>query len=363
MIMNKVGKKVSLQLLVAITISFFAPFGAIIIFSLIINRYYFSKNPEVFLRPAFYFYNTYAILIMVVFIGVFIITFLLPIKKKLKYLRYVSIRIKEIANEGFGSIIEIRGDDEIAELCSNINSMSKELKSKFDHERDLEKVKYELIGGVSHDLRTPLTSIKGYLQLLKDKQYQTPEQLENFIEIAFNKTEMLKNLIEDLFEYTRLAGQETKLEYQRLCLNDIVNQVVMDYGPLFEKENLQLKAAIPNEKYYVQINPDKYVRVIENLLGNALKYSLKSGEVWVLLSTEDDGVKMTIQNNGQVIDAESLSHLFDRFYRIEKSRSKETGGAGLGLAIDKSIVELHGGKIWAESENETICFNVWLLLD
>lgn len=179
--------------------------------------------------------------------------------------------------------------------------MSKELKSKFDHERDLEKVKYELIGGVSHDLRTPLTSIKGYLQLLKDKQYQTPEQLETFIEVAFSKTEMLENLIEDLFEYTRLAGQETKIEYQRLCLNDIVNQVIMDYGPLFEQENLVLKASIPDDKFFVQIDPDKYVRVIENLLWNALKYSLKPGEVWILLSSEDHKVKMTIQNDGQVI--------------------------------------------------------------
>src|SRR5665648_5629 len=360
MIKNNVGKKISLQLLVAITISFLASFGAILIISPILNMYYIS-NPELFLRPAFV--NTYTAVFLVVIIGIFVFTFLLLIKKKIKYLRYVSKRIQEIANKGFGSTIDIKGNDEIAALCLNINSMSKELKIKFDQERDLEKVKYELIGGVSHDLRTPLTSIKGYLQLLKNKEYQTPEQLETFIEVAFNKTEMLENLIEDLFEYTRLAGQETKLEYQRLCLNDIVNQVIMDYGPLFEKKNLNLQAAIPNEKYYVQINPDKYVRVIENLLGNALKYSLKSGEVWVLLTTEDDGVKMTIQNNGQVIDAESLSHLFDRFYRIEKSRSKETGGAGLGLAIAKSIVELHGGKIWAESENETICFNVWLLLD
>ena len=278
----------------------------------------------------------------------FVLTFLLLINKKIKYLKYISNRVTEIANEGFGATIDIKGNDEISALCLNINSMSKELKSKFDHERDLEKVKYELIGGVSHDLRTPLTSIKGYLQLLKDKQYQTPEQLEN--------------LIEDLFEYTRLAGQETKLEYRRLCLNDIVNQVIMDYSPLFEKENIKLKASIPDEKYYVQIDPNKYVRVIENLLGNALKYSLKLGEVWVLLSSEDHGVKMTIQNNGQVIDAESLSHLFDHFYRIEKSRSKETGGAGLGLAIAKSTVELHGGKIWAESNNETIFFNVWLPL-
>lgn len=356
MIKNKVGQKISFQLLFAIAVSVIVSILALSLLSNFVKMYYIQQIP-----PAYYL--IIFLLIFVLGIGFFVLAFFLLINRKIKYLRYISKRVKEIANEGFGSIIEIKGEDEIAELCLNINSMSKELKSKFDRERDLEKVKYELIGGVSHDLRTPLTSIKGYLQLLKDKVYHTPEQLENFIEVAFSKTEMLENLIEDLFEYTRLAGQETKLEYQRLCLNDIVNQVVIDYYPLFEKENLKLKVSIPDEKYYVQIDPDKYVRVIENLLGNALKYSLKPGEVWVLLSLEDDGVKMTIQNNGQVIDAESLSHLFDRFYRLEKSRSKETGGAGLGLAIAKSIVELHGGNIWAESKNEKISFNVWLLLN
>lgn len=360
MIKNKVGKKISLQLLAAITISFFVTLGVVTITVVPVNNWFYYSKMELFSRPAFV--NTYLALDFVVIIGIFVVTFLLLIKKKIKYLRYVSKRIQEIANKEFGSTIDIKGNDEIAELCLNINSMSKELKIKFDHERDLEKVKYELIGGVSHDLRTPLTSIKGYLQLLKDKQYQTQEQLEAFIEVAFSKTEMLENLIEDLFEYTRLAGRETKLDFQRLCLNDIANQVTMDYSPLFEKVNLDLKVSIPDEKFYVWIDPDNYVRVIENLLGNALKYSLKPSEVTVLLSLEHHGVKMTIQNQGQVIDAESLSHIFDRFYRLEKSRSKETGGAGLGLAIAKSIVELHGGKIWAESKNETICFNVWLPL-
>jgi signal transduction histidine kinase len=307
-------------------------------------------------------YNILISLIFVVPIGVFVLTFLLLINRKIKYLKYISKQVEEIANEGLGTMIYIRGNDEIARLCLNINAMSKELKDKFDNERELEKTKYELISGISHDLRTPLTSIKGYLQLLKDKEYQTPEQLENFIDVAFSKTEVLENWINDLFEYTRLSEQETKLEYQRLCLNDIVNQVVMDYGPLFQKENLYLQVFIPNEKYYVQIDPDKYVRVIQNLLENALKYSPKPGNIWVGLNSDNQGVKMTVQNQALNINAESLSHLFDRFYRLEKSRSKETGGAGLGLAIAKSIVELHSGKIWAESKNGTIFLNVWLPL-
>lgn len=309
-------------------------------------------------------YNSILLLIFGFGIGIFVLIFFLFISKKIRYLKYISQRVKDIAHEGFGSTIEIQGNDEITELCLNINSMSQELKSKFDHEREVENSKSELISSVSHDLRTPLTTIKGYLQLVKDKQYQTSEELESYIyiKVAFSRIVMLEDLIEDLFEYTRLQGKEIKLDYKRLCLNDIVTQVVLDYGPLFNKEQLHLQASIPNEKCYVKMDPEKYVRVIENLLGNALKYSLKPGNVSVGLNSENNGVRMTIKNKAQIIDADTLAHLFERFYRLEKSRSKETGGAGLGLAIAKSIVELHGGEIWAESQNETISFNVWLPL-
>lgn len=301
-------------------------------------------------------------LIFVINIEIFVLTFFLIINRKIKYLKYISQRVQDIAREEFGSTIEIRGNDEISDLCLNINLMSQELKSKFDHEREIENSKSELISDVSHDLRTPLTSIKGYLQLLKDKQYKTLEELETYINIAFGRTEMLEDLIENLFEYTKLQGKGIELNYKRLCLNDIVQQIVVDYGPLFDKEHLNLQPSIPNDKYFVKIDPEKYVRVIESLLGNALKYSLKPGIVAVSLFSENNGVRMTIKNRAKSIDADSLAHLFDRFYRLEKSRSKETGGTGLGLAIAKSIVELHDGSIWAEAENETLSFNVWLPL-
>ncbi|MGC7872200.1 sensor histidine kinase [Desulfosporosinus sp. SYSU MS00001] len=358
MIGNKVRTKISLQLLLAISISFIASFVAWILIAYNISWHMMSVRS--FNRT---FYNTVLLSIFIISIGIFIVTFLMLINKKIRYLRYLSEQVKEIAHEGFGSVIKIQGNDEITELCISINSMSRELKHKLEHERDAERSKNELISGISHDLRTPLTSIKGYLQLLKDQQYETPEQLMNFVGVAFSKTEMLESLVDDLFEFTRLTGKDVKLEYQKLCLNDIVHQLVLDYGPLFQKENLSLQASIPDEKFLVRIDPDKYVRVIENLLGNALKYSHKPGNVLVSLYTINQGVTMTIKNPGEVIKPENLSHLFDRFYRLEKSRSKETGGAGLGLAIAKSIVELHDGRIWAESQNETIYFNVWLPLD
>lgn len=357
--MNRFATKISVQLLFTIAVSFIISLAASVILAYYMIPYYILNTQSI--SPVIY--NMIVLFIFIIGIGVFVLTFFLFIRRKIKYIKYISEQVREIANEGFGSIIEIKGNDEIAQLCLNINFMSNELKRKLDHERVIEKAKNELISGVSHDLRTPLTSIKGYLQLLKDKEYQKQEQLEEYIDIAYSKTEMLENLIESLFEYTKLSGQEIKLEYQRLCLNDIVKQVSMDYAPLFQREKLNLQLSIPHEKYYVQIDPEKFVRVIENLLVNALKYSLKPGEVWVSLKPDSTGVKMIIQNKGQKIEAENLSRLFDRFYRLEQSRSQETGGTGLGLAIAKSIVQLHKGKIWAESRNENIYFNVWLPLD
>ncbi len=347
---HKLQTKLSLQLIFAIAVSYFITLIALGAFSRVIYRSPYLSSLS---KPI----STAIFLAGIIF---FVMIFYLLIYKKINYLKYISRQVKEIANEGFGTTIEIRGNDEIAELCKNINTMSIELKNKFDHERDIEKSKNELISGISHDLRTPLTSIKGYLQLVKDKKYRNADELGTYIHIAFDRMEMLEDLIENLFEYTRIQGNEIKLDKKCLCLNDILRQFVIDYGPLFEKESLSLQARIPEEKYNVLIDPDKYVRVIENLLANALKYSLKPSNVRVSLIPEKQGVRMTIKNKGQAIDAESLSHVFERFYRLEKSRSTETGGTGLGLAITKSIVELHGGKVWVESEEEMISFHVWL---
>lgn len=347
---RKLQTRLSLQLVIAIAVSYVTTLVALGIFSRAIYR---SPQMSPFYKPV----SAFVFFMGIVF---FVIIFYLLIYRKINYLKYISRQVTEIANKGFGTTIEIRGNDEIAELCRNINTMSIELKNKFDHERDLEKSKNELISGISHDLRTPLTSVKGYLQLVKDKKYRNACELETCIHIAFDRIEVLEDLIDNLFEYTRIQGNEIQLYKKRLCLNDILLQFVIDYGPLFEKESLLLEVMIPKEKYYVQIEPDKFVRVIENLLGNALKYSLKPSSVWMSLVPENQGVRMTIKNKAQPIDTESLSHLFDRFYRLEKSRSKETGGTGLGLAIAKRLVELHGGKIWADSEEEMISFHVWL---
>ncbi|MGA8942112.1 MAG: HAMP domain-containing sensor histidine kinase [Thermoactinomyces sp.] len=347
---RKLQTRLSLQLVFAIAVSYVTTLVALGIFSRVIYR---SPQMSAFYKPV----SAFLFFMGIVF---FIIIFYLLIYRKISYLKYISRQVTQIANKGFGTTIEIRGDDEIAELCRNINKMSIELKNRFDYERDLEKSRNELIAGISHDLRTPLTSIKGYLQLVKDKKYRNAGELETCIHIAFDRIQVLEELIDDLFEYTRIQGNEIQLHKKRLCLNDMLLQFVIDYGPLFERESLLLETMIPKEKYVVQIDPDKFVRVIENLLGNALKYSLKPSSVRVSLVPENQGVRMTIENKAQPIDAESLSRLFDRFYRLEKSRSKETGGTGLGLAIAKRLVELHGGKIWADSEKEMISFHVWL---
>lgn len=290
------------------------------------------------------FFFAMMMLTWVIGIGVFICVFLLLINRKIKYLKYVSEKVQEIANEEIGSAIEIKGHDEIAVLGKNINIMSADLRRKFDYERKLERSKNELISSVSHDLRTPLTSIKGYVKLVKDKQYQSPEEMDSYINVAFSKVETLQVLIDELFEYTRLTSQEIKLNLEEFCLNEIVQQVVLDYGPLFQNESLSLKMEMPGEEFYVQIDSVKFVRIIENLLINAQKYSLRNGEVEVRLSAQNQGVQMTISNQAEPIDGDSLAHLFDHFYRLEKSRNKERGGPAWGWPLLKVLQKYIKGK-------------------
>lgn len=343
--------KISLELILAIVISVGIAFGIGMAYAIFVFSHFYEETNFFFLLFMF---------AWPVGICVFIFIFLLLINPKIKYLKYVSKKVQDIANQGIGSTIEIKGHDEIAELGKNINLMSLELKRKFDYEREVERSKNELIGSVSHDLRTPLTSIKGYVKLVKDKQFQTLEEMESYIDVAFSKIEILQLLIDELFEYTKLTSQKISLDYERLCLNDIVQQVALDYSPLFREASLALKITIPEEKFYVRIDSVKFVRVIENLLVNALKYSLEPGDVEVSLSAQNQGLQMTISNPAEHIDADSLAHLFEHFYRLEKSRTKETGGTGLGLAIAKSIVEMHAGKIWAVSKHGTVSVHVWL---
>ena len=287
----------------------------------------------------------------------FIVVFLLLIRKKLLYLKHISESVNHIANGNLGLTIDIKGQDELAQLAQNINYMSKELENKFVHERQLEKTKNELITNVSHDLRTPLTSIIGYLNLIKNEQYENKVQFQEYFETIYSKSQRLKSLIDELFEFSRLSSPDVILNLTKVDLPSLFQQIVGEYIPIFEEEQLNVRNLITNEDILVLIDIDKMVRVYENLFMNAIKYSTKPSVLTISLKSKGNTVMLKISNRVGKSPAEDVNILFDRFFRGEKSRV-DAQGTGLGLSISKRIVELHNGEIRAEYKDGCITFIV-----
>jgi signal transduction histidine kinase len=290
----------------------------------------------------------------------FIITFYFITSRKMQYIESVSSGLYEISKGNLDYRIKKVGNDEIASLADNINNMAEKLKNKIDKERQIEKTKNELITNVSHDLRTPLTSIKGYLGLIKDKKYKDDTQLEEFVNIAYNKSERLQSLINDLFEYTKVSSNGITLNKEVIDINELLQQLTDELVPICEENEIIIEKSFQKEKINVNIDADKMVRVFENLLINAIRYSIKPGVVKLSLSSEKEYVFIKVENKCNDMSKEDVERIFERFYRAEKSRSRETGGSGLGLAIAKSIVELHEGTINAVYNEPAIIFTVKL---
>ncbi|PAW43374.1 two-component sensor histidine kinase [Bacillus cereus] len=291
---------------------------------------------------------------------VFIFSFFYITKRKMKQIEAMAEGVKEIEKGNLAYRIEKKGEDEIASLTENINNMAEELMNNIEKERKLEKQKNELITNVSHDLRTPLTSIMGYLRLLRDSKYENQEQHDEYTRIAFAKSEQLKNLIEDLFEYTKLTNEQVVLEKQEVCMNELLEQLIEELVPQAEEHGLTFVKKFPEERAYASIDSEKMVRVFDNLLMNAIKYSKDDGEIKVSLQRQRRDIQIVIANHSEEFTREELANLFERFYKKDQSRSRVTEGSGLGLAIAKSIVELQGGSIRAEYEEGIIRFIVSL---
>ncbi len=302
----------------------------------------------------------YSIFPVIIALACFIVLFYFLTQRKMKYIEELAGGLREISKGNLHYRVMNRSRDELGSLALHINHMTEELQSTIEEERNAEKTKNELITNVSHDLRTPLTSIIGYLRLLKDKNYLNEQQAENYLNVAYNKSEKLKSLLENLFEFTKLSHLGVELHLEKVCINELLEQLLEEFVTYAEENQLKLVKMFPAEKLMVSIDADKIIRVFENLLTNAVKYSLKPGDIKVVMWEEESFAKICMVNTGEPLMGEELSRIFDRFYRAETSRSAETGGSGLGLAIAKSIVNLHGGEIWVENEGNEIRF--WIKL-
>lgn len=247
-------------------------------------------------------------------------------------------------------------------VISSVNALVDSAVKSMDDERKIEKSKDELITNVSHDLRTPLTSIIGYLGLIEDKQYQSEEDILKYTHTAYEKAKQMKNLVEDLFEYTKVQQHGAPVNIMRIDLNQLLEQLTASFELEGQHRGIEISSKVVPNPLIIEADPEKLGRVFNNLVANAFKYGNGASYIRVDARQRADQVEVTVANDGTPIPAQSLDHLFERFYRAEASRSRATGGTGLGLAIVKSIVDLHHGTVTVTSDENKTAFVVTLPL-
>lgn len=292
----------------------------------------------------------------------FFIYFLLFIKRIVKDMTYISDRIIDIADGKSDEKIIIERQDEIGEIAGRINEMTEQINQLITSERDALQSNKDLIACVAHDLRTPITSVKGYLDLALDTKHYDLEQRQKYVRIAQTKANRLEYLIHDLFNYTKLTSGEITLHRSKIDLVQLVEQMMEEFYPLFQEEELECTTKYNISYLEMNMDGELIARAVQNLLSNAIKYGKDGKHVYVELECLEQEVQIRVTNYGLVIPEESIKHLFDKFYRVERSRNVKTGGTGLGLNIAQEIVHLHGGRIQVTSGASGTCFTIALPL-
>ncbi len=253
----------------------------------------------------------------------------------------------------------IRLPESLSDVEAQLNTIRERALRDAQAVREAEQRKNDLVVYLAHDLKTPLTSIIGYLTLLRDEPQLSREMRERYTQIALGKAERLEDLINEFFEITRFNLTHLELEKQPTDLTRMLEQVVSEFQPMLTEANLTCRLDMP-KKLLCPCDPEKLSRVFDNLLRNASYYSFPGTQVRIAGGVEDGTITLTMTNVGKTIPQEKLNRIFEQFYRLDSSRATQTGGAGLGLAIAKEIVELHGGTIRAESVDNTVTFTVCL---
>ena len=299
---------------------------------------------------------TYVILELILFS----VTFMILQEPYIRYISHISDAVQSISEGKLNTSIDIIGDDEFSSMASNLNKMVEDIRELMDKEREAERTKNELITNVAHDLRTPLTSIIGYLELLAGNTKIEPKLQHKYIEIAYGKARRLEKLIEDLFGFTKLNYGRISMHVTQLDIVKLLSQLLEEAYPSFVDKNLSYDFQSNVPAKMITADGNLLARLFDNLIGNAIKYGADGKRVVVKLQGGEDVVTVSVTNFGYVIPPEELPLIFNKCYRVEQSRSAHTGGTGLGLAIVKEIVDMHGGAIDVASDLNGTVFTVKL---
>ena len=285
-------------------------------------------------------------LILLVVAGVGLLLF----RRLTKRLRHMQDGVAAFEQGDFETRIEVDSTDEIGQLAKCFNSMADTLEETMEELRQADRMRRELVANVSHDLRSPLASIQGYLETVHMKDGDLdPEERRRYVKTALRNAQRLNTLVSELFELSKLETKQIEPTIEPFPIAELVQDIVMQYQPQADEQGVELAVDVPERHVRVQADIGLVERALSNLIDNAIHYTPTGGRVHVALENEAEDVCVEVGDTGPGIPEDDLPHIFERFYRVDKSRDRDKGGAGLGLAIAKTILELHERSLDVDS--------------
>ena len=270
-------------------------------------------------------------------------------------IHHLQVATKKITDGNLDFEMPAGGDDEIGELCTDFEEMRRRLKESAEEKLESERQNKELISNISHDLKTPITAVKGYVEGIMDGVADTPEKQEKYIRTIYNKANDMERLINELTFYSKIDTNRIPYTFDRINVNAYFADCVEELSLELEEQNIELAYFnYVDEDVQVIADAEQIKRVINNIVSNSIKYIDKpKGYINIRVKDVGDFVQVEIEDNGKGIATKDLPLIFNRFYRTDASRNSSKGGSGIGLSIVKKIIEDHGGKVWATSKENT----------
>lgn len=302
---------------------------------------------------------------ILIFLSLFISCFLIitnHYRKKcyITTLNNISKAITQISQGNFDIEIPVKSHNQIGNISKNINSSFHILKKAIESGEFAKRTKDKLVINIAHDLRTPLTSINGYLGLIINNKDLTKDKMEHYAQIAYNKSLRMERLIEQLFEFTKFNYGNKEVIKNKIDLCYLIKQIMEESWPMLNQNSLEGRLFLKERSAYIKADGDLIARVFDNIISNAIRHGEEGHYVDIELFREETEFVVHIINYDSLIPEEELPYIFETFYKIDKSRSSKTSGTGLGLAIAKNIIELHEGSISADSNFERTLFEIRL---
>jgi signal transduction histidine kinase len=257
---------------------------------------------------------------------------------------------QRIAKGDFSKKVRIKSRNELGDLAKSLNTMSDELQQKIENLKQMDRIRTDFVANVSHELKTPLTLIKGYIETLEDKAIDNRQQAKRFISIIKEHAERLGNIIDDLLTLSELELSKNSIHKTEFDVKSLLDDIALGFGHALTAKRQTLEMNTQGGDFKINADRDKVEQVLVNLLDNSIKYTKEDGHIDVSLFAQEDSIKITVEDNGAGIPKEHIHRVFERFYRVDRARSRQLGGTGLGLGIAKHIVLAHKGEISIESE-------------